>query len=159
MFWVRIDNRLIHGQIIESWLPYTGAKLLAVADDELADDPLRQEIMTLAIPSDVTPLFMPVEDATAVLRRYVANGGDPWPNAIVLFASCTAARRAYEAGLRFTDLNIGNLHYGPGKRQVLAHVALSGEDESCLKFLEHRGVALDFRCVPNQPVHLHLDSP
>lgn len=50
MTFVRIDNRLVHGQIIETWLPFTRARTIVVANDELAADPLRQEIMSLAIP-------------------------------------------------------------------------------------------------------------
>lgn len=146
MVWVRIDNRLIHGQIIETWLPFTGAKLLVVADDDLAADPLRQEIMSLAIPGDVTLRFARVEAAAQALPA--ANG------ALVLFATCQNARRAYETGLRFDDLNIGNLHYGPGKRQVCAHVAVDAEDESCLDFFVRQGVILDFRCVPGDPVQV-----
>ena len=40
--WFRVDNRLVHGQVIEAWLPYTGARHLVVANDELATDFLRQ---------------------------------------------------------------------------------------------------------------------
>lgn len=54
MLWFRIDNRLVHGQIIEAWLPHIRAKTLLVANDELAQDELRQEIMSLAVPSDVS---------------------------------------------------------------------------------------------------------
>ena len=58
---VRIDNRLIHGQIIETWLPYTGATQVVVANDELANDILQQEIMSLAIPQTVASSFVSVE--------------------------------------------------------------------------------------------------
>lgn len=59
---VRIDNRLIHGQIIETWLPHTGAKNIIVANDELAGDVLQQEIMSIAIPQTVNSIFVSVED-------------------------------------------------------------------------------------------------
>ena len=45
MPFVRVDNRLVHGQIIESWLPFTRARMILVVNDELAADYLRQEIM------------------------------------------------------------------------------------------------------------------
>ena len=51
--WFRVDNRLVHGQVIEAWLPYTGAKHLVVANDELATDLLRRQIVELAIPQRV----------------------------------------------------------------------------------------------------------
>lgn len=149
MFWVRIDNRLIHGQIIETWLPYTGAAVLVVANDELATDTLRQEIMSLAIPNDVQVVFSRIDKLNEVLSR--VRMGESL-DAMVLFSSCPDARRAYELGLAFEGLNIGNLHYGPGKKQVCAHVALSNEDQACLEFFLRKGVKLDFRCVPNDSV-------
>ncbi len=152
MYWVRIDNRLVHGQIIEAWLPFTGAETLIVANDELAEDGLRQEIMSLAIPEDIALHFSHVMSAPGLIRSLAP--GDASPNAMVLFATCMDARRAYEGGLRFANLNIGNLHYAPGKRQICAHVALSGEDESCLGFFSAEHIVLDYRCVPGDPVQV-----
>ncbi|WP_029894846.1 PTS sugar transporter subunit IIB [Desulfohalovibrio reitneri] len=152
MFWVRIDNRLVHGQIIEAWLPYTGADVLVVVNDELAQDDLRQEIMAMAIPQDVTLRFASIDRASDVVADLSVGGHAE--NVLVLLATCPDAKRAFEEGLRFDELNVGNLHYGPGKKQVCPHVSLSGEDESCLEFFSQREVQLDYRCVPNDPVQI-----
>lgn len=150
MFLVRIDNRLIHGQIIEAWLPYTGAKTIVVANDDLADDILQQEIMSLAIPQTISSVFVGVNDLGEALR-----GVDP-SDVLVLFSSCGDARRAFETGFSFDLLNIGNVHYTPGKRQISPSVALSDEDEACLRLLSRKGVELDFRCVPNDPIQVRF---
>lgn len=150
MFWVRIDNRLVHGQIIESWLPFTDAQAIVVANDELAADDLRQQIMSIAIPLGVEISFVEVVAVRPFLDGKKLTGRD----ALVLFASCPDARRAFEAGLDFKRLNLGNMHYGPGKKQVCQHIALSKEDEGCLTFLTDRGVSLDYRCIPSDPVEL-----
>lgn len=150
MFWVRIDNRLVHGQIIEAWLPFTDANAIVVANDELAADELRQQIMSIAIPLGVDISFVQVNLAQAYLSGRKLLGKD----VLVLFASCPDARRAFDAGLKFTRLNLGNLHYGPGKKQICQHIALSGEDEGCLDFLMGQGVNLDYRCVPGDPVEI-----
>ena len=85
--WFRVDNRLVHGQVIEAWLPYTGAKHLVVANDELATDLLRRQIVELAIPQRVITHFIPVRELAATLD---ACGDDSF----VLFANCQDARRA-----------------------------------------------------------------
>ncbi|MFZ5426158.1 MAG: PTS sugar transporter subunit IIB [Thermodesulfobacteriota bacterium] len=150
MYWVRIDNRLVHGQIIESWLPFTDARAIVVANDELAGDELRQQIMSIAIPLGVDISFVRVDSIqTHLSGKKLVN-----KDVLVLFASCPDARRAFETGLGFTKLNLGNLHYGPGKKQVCQHIALSKEDEGCLSFLQGKGVALDYRCIPSDPVEL-----
>lgn len=154
MFLVRIDNRLIHGQIIETWLPYTGAKSVIVANDDLAHDILQQEIMSLAIPQTVVSTFVSVDEVRAVVAGSANDSADP--EAIILFSSCADARRAFDSGFGFHILNIGNVHYSPGKRQISPSVALSVEDESCLRHLNRKGVELDFRCVPNDPVQVRF---
>jgi len=151
---VRIDNRLIHGQIIETWLPYTGAKTVIVANDALAGDSLQQEIMSLAIPQTVNSLFCPIEGLADEVGQ-LGNGKEGC-SVLVLFSSCADAKRAYESGFDFEVLNIGNVHYSPGKKQISPSVALSDDDESCLKLLSRKGVELDFRCVPNDPVQVRF---
>lgn len=152
MVLVRIDNRLIHGQIIETWLPYTGAKSIVVANDELAGDVLQQEIMSLAIPQTVSSSFVSVEELSGAVVEMQRTTVD----IIVLFSSCSDAKRAHDHGFGFSILNIGNVHYGPGKKQISPSVALSNEDQGCLRQLSRNGVELDFRCVPNDPVQVRF---
>lgn len=150
MVLARIDNRLIHGQIIETWLPHTRANVVIVANDELAVDDLQQEIMSLAIPQTVDSLFVSLEKIPDVINDLVGS------SVIVLFSSCPDAKRAFENGFNYDVLNIGNVHYSPGKKQISPSVALSDDDESCLKQLSKKGVELDFRCVPNDPVQVRF---
>lgn len=148
MNWVRIDNRLVHGQVIEAWVPYLGAKNILVVNDELAEDDLRQEIIRLAVPSGVELTFIRVERIPGYLDdlgRVAHPGGD----ALLLFATCGDVHRALQFGFSLSTVNIGNLHYSPGKQQLCPHVALSTEDIGCLKAFAKQGIHLDFRCVPN----------
>lgn len=154
MLWFRIDNRLVHGQIIEAWLPHIRAKTLLVANDDLAADELRQEIMSLAVPSDITFLCCPVAQAAGMLQR--VRKEDPGQHVLILFSNCADARAAHMTGLSFSLLNIGNLHYGPGKEQVCEHIALGAEDRSCLKYFNEHGVEVDFRCVPSATAKVNL---
>ncbi|OIO02154.1 MAG: PTS mannose/fructose/sorbose transporter subunit IIB [Desulfovibrionaceae bacterium CG1_02_65_16] len=148
MFWVRVDNRLIHGQVVEAWVPYIGANSILVGNDELAADELQQEIMSLAIPNNVESTFLPIDALPGDARLAPASR----ENTLLLFSTCLDVRRAFEKGLRVPVLNIGNLHYGTGKRQLSPSIALGPEDEACLRFLLEQGVELDFRCVPNDHV-------
>lgn len=145
MIWFRIDNRLIHGQIIETWLPYTRATRLVVCNDGLVGDAFRQDIMLLAVPSRIRVEFISPSLLGAHLKKHTANG----EKTLVIFADCGDARKGYESGARFASLNIGNMHYSPGKRQICAHIALSDEDSDCLHAFVDANVTLDFRCVPN----------
>ncbi|KAB1443760.1 PTS sugar transporter subunit IIB [Pseudodesulfovibrio senegalensis] len=147
MDWVRIDNRLIHGQIIETWLPYTGVKTIVVANDQLAADIMQQQIMTLAIPGNIESIFVSVGALETAIETLNSDY-------LILFNNCADARRAYEQGVAFETLNIGNVHYSPGKRQLSPSVAVNEEDEACLRFFAKNGIDLDFRCVPNDTVQV-----
>jgi PTS system mannose-specific IIB component len=151
---VRIDNRLIHGQIIETWLPYTGATVVIVANDSLAGDVLQQEIMSLAIPETIKSTFVGVDRVVETVSRLRSERESS--AILVLFSNCADAKRAYDSGFAYEVLNVGNVHYSPGKRQISPSVALSSEDEGCLKQLSRKGVTLDFRCVPNDPVQVRF---
>ncbi len=150
--WVRIDNRLVHGQIIETWLPYTHAKNIIVANDAVAGDDLQKQIMSLAIPQSVNCSFCSVDDLNDMAMALRDGNG----STIILFSSCADVRRALDSGFRFSTVNIGNIHYGPGKKQISPSVALSSDDESCLHYFKGQGIELDFRCVPNDPVQVRF---
>ena len=137
MLWFRVDNRLVHGQVIEGWLPYVAARHLIVANDAMSADLLQQQIVSLAVPEQVAIHFVPV---AALLET------------LVLFADCQDARRALESGVDIRALNIGNLHYAPGKIQVFPHVALSEQDREDLRAMLQQQVELDFRCVPSDKI-------
>lgn len=144
MTWFRIDNRLVHGQVIEGWLPYLDASHLVVANDALAANEIQQGIMRLAIPGRVRVLFVPVNQVKRVQGKLETERR----TSLFLLASCQDAVRVVEQGGVIPLLNIGNLHYGPGKHQICAHVAISDDDAACLNFFRRRGTLLDFRCVP-----------
>ena len=145
MLWFRVDNRLVHGQVIEGWLPYVAARHLIVANDAMSADLLQQQIVSLAVPEQVAIHFVPVD---ALLETLACCG----ESSLVLFADCQDARRALESGVDIRALNIGNLHYAPGKIQIFPHVALSEQDREDLRTMLQQQVELDFRCVPSDKI-------
>lgn len=152
MLWARIDNRLVHGQVVESWLPYSNSRMLVVANDSLAKDELQQNIISLAVPSAIKLVFTDVDSTIQVLQKWQSKLA--FLNTFLLFASCPDAKRAFDKGLFFEFLNIGNIHYAPGSKQICDHVALSREDANSLHYLLRKGVKLDFRCIPNSAVQV-----
>lgn len=149
--WVRVDNRLIHGQVIETWVPYSKVDTLVVVNDELAVNGMRQDIMRMAVPCGIQLFFSTIGQLAGNLTEYVHQGSRAF---FLLFANCQDARLAYEKGISFRMLNIGNLHYAPGKHQICDHIALSKEDIACLGFFSRKGVELDFRCIPSKKIQV-----
>lgn len=140
---VRVDNRLIHGQVIEAWLPALGSiGRILVADDEAAASPLTRAAMGLAVPPPVK-----VEIAPLAQADFAALAAAP-EKALVLIRDVAGAVRARERGLTFGSLNLGNVHFAPGRAQVSPSVFLSSAELESLKALASAGVAIELRAVP-----------
>lgn len=146
---VRIDSRLIHGQVVEAWLPFLKVGRVVVADDEASDSPLMRAAMGLAVPSDVEVDIARLDDVP--FARLAQDG----VRTLVLLRDLPALLRARGRGLPVRHLNLGNVHHGPGRRQVSASVYLTGEDLEELRGLESSGVELEARGVPtDRPIPL-----
>jgi PTS system mannose-specific IIB component len=142
----RVDSRLIHGQILEAWLPHTGADALMVVDDAVAADLLRRTVMEMAVPSSIRVSFETVGDAVSLYKK------DAFENQkmILLFSNLEDAVYAYKNGLVFESLNLGNMHFCEGKVQVCANICLDTNDLSRITYLEEMGIRIDSRSVPGE---------
>ncbi len=140
----RIDNRLIHGQVLEAWVPYVQADCILVANDEIAANPLKKMMMEASVPSRMAVLIDSVEAISDMLaaRKYEQS------NVLLLFGTTADALRAYLSGLHFSQLNLGNLHAEKGKAQMSCTVFLDDTDVNDLECLDQAGVEISARCIP-----------
>ena len=145
---VRVDNRLLHGQILETWLPRLSARSVVVADDDASQSPLARAAMTLALPADVPAAVLPIGEV-----RWADLAASP-ERVLVLVREVADLEKAVAAGLtpeRAPALNVGNVHYASGRRPITSSVYLSGEEVEALRRLSARGFAVDARAVPGEP--------
>jgi mannose/fructose/N-acetylgalactosamine-specific phosphotransferase system component IIB len=140
---IRIDSRLIHGQVIETWLPHFKIQRIVVADDVAVGDPLVRTAMALAVPPDVEVLLARVDD---VPFRKLENDA---PRTLVLLRDVASAMRAYEHGL-VGPLNLGNVHAGPSRQQLSRSVFLTETEKEQLLALSRDGLAVTIQAVPNE---------
>ena len=146
MQFYRIDNRLVHGQIISTWMPHLRLKRFVVVNDSLPSNPLRMKMFRIAIPSVVDFQALSVAEASTFLNEKRAES----TSTIVLLENIDDAVRLFEAGNPFTNLNIGNVHHGPDRRSFTPSVFLSETDLLKLKQLFARGVRSEIRTLPTQ---------
>jgi PTS system mannose-specific IIB component len=145
----RVDERLVHGQVLVGWVPHLGARRIVVADDEAAASPLARAAMTMALPPGVGAEVLPVR---GVDWEGLARSPEP---VLVVLRGIPEAERALAAGLtpaRAAVLNLGNVHYGQGRRQVTPSVFLSAAEMEGLARLAAAGFRIEARAVP-------LDAP
>lgn len=142
---VRVDNRLIHGQILESWVPSMRADCIVVANDEVAGVAFQKMLMESAVPKGIKVAIGTIEE----MARYLRSGKVNDHRVLLLFASPQDALEAHRLGVDFSELNLGNLHGGKDKRRLSCTVALNDDDIDQLQALEDDGVKVVLQCVPS----------
>ena len=143
---VRVDNRLVHGQILEAWVPYIRASCIVIVDDQVASDFFRETVIRMAVPRDVRVLISSVAEF-ADKHRFNRCGG---PKTIVLFSKVTDALTVYRQGFHFATLNIGNIYNDDCKLCCTPSVLLSDQDLQALEYLHKAGVQIELRRVPRE---------
>jgi mannose/fructose/N-acetylgalactosamine-specific phosphotransferase system component IIB len=145
---IRVDSRLVHGQIIETWLPFLKATRIVVVNDEVAGSFFRETVIRMAVPREVEVLIYGVDEfGSSDITRQNEN-----VRTIVLFSGVNDVARAWTAGFRFKTLNIGNLYSENCKLQCSTSVCLANEDIDDIRFLLDSGVRMELRSVPSDRV-------
>jgi mannose/fructose/N-acetylgalactosamine-specific phosphotransferase system component IIB len=154
---VRIDDRLIHGQVVEGWVNYLKATCIVVADDRVAANALQRSIMEVSAPEGLKVVIDTVEAACARLRSSPLDR----ERAIVLFSNPTDALRSLKAGLQCTVVNVGGMHSATGKRKILDVLSVDVADLAALREIVKRGVKVMVQTVPTerpQPIEKMLNE-
>jgi mannose/fructose/N-acetylgalactosamine-specific phosphotransferase system component IIB len=147
----RIDDRLIHGQVVEGWVNFLKATGIFVADDRVASNAFQRSVMELSVPQGLRVAIGRVEDICGQLRAASLNTD----RIILLFSNPADVLRAIKSGLDCRVINIGGMHYVPGKRKLMDVLAVDDEDLAVLKELAANGVKINVQTVPTQrPVPL-----
>lgn len=142
---LRIDDRLVHGQVVEAWIPHVKAELVVVASEPAAQDETQQALMRLALPDGVQLKALAPGEALAFFRSPESDR----QRTLVLVPSPREALELVEGGLPVKTVNVGGLHYSAGRIQLGRVIFLSDADREDLRRLAQRGVVLEGRAVPS----------
>jgi len=144
----RVDDRLIHGQIVAAWVPFTRATRIVVADDDLPDNALQAKIVRMAAPPKLRVEILSVHQAVVFMAQQRSG---PGLLTIMLFAGLKSVVEALDEGLYLTELNIGNIHNAPGKLQLTESVSLDRREIECLRRLKEEEIRVYIQPVPTAP--------
>lgn len=142
----RIDDRLVHGQVVEGWIPHLRAQRVIVVSDAAAADETQRALMQMALPEDVEFEALSVEQAA----RHPALLETAGKRTLVLAPGPLEILGLLERGVNFTRVNVGGLHYSAGKVQLGKAIFLSEEDRRALQRISRRGVVLEGRATPGE---------
>lgn len=140
----RIDNRLIHGQVGVTWTTTLNANLIIVADDDVAEDNLQQQLMTVTANSSGAEIrFFSLEKTIAIIPQ----AGD-WQRIFIVVRTPHSARKLVEGGVPLKQVNVGNMHFSNGKTALSKKVYVDNQDKEDLQYLKDKGVDVFLQDVP-----------
>ncbi|MBW7934772.1 MAG: PTS sugar transporter subunit IIB [Gemmatimonadaceae bacterium] len=140
----RIDDRLVHGQVVVGWGQPMGLAFIVLVDDQVAASDWEQELYRMGVPPEMTVHFESVANALARLEAYRTRS-----EAGLLLTGGTATMRALvEGDAGITRVNVGGLHHRAGRSPRLRYVFLDSAEEADLRAIDARGVDVSAQDVP-----------
>ncbi len=147
----RIDNRLIHGQVGVTWVNHLGANLILVANDEVSEDEVQQSLMEMVVPDSIGTRFFSLQKTIDVI--HLASDEQ---NIFIVCRNPQDVLKLVEGGVPIKKVNIGNMHFAPGKTQISSTVSLDEKDKAAFRRLHELGVELEVRRVPTEAVDVDI---
>jgi PTS system mannose-specific IIB component/fructoselysine and glucoselysine-specific PTS system IIB component len=147
----RIDDRLIHGQVVVGWGQPLDIRFLVLVDDLVASSDWEQELYRMAVPPEMEIYFADVETAIRDHARYAA---DPRPG-LLIAGDIESMHRLVSGVKAIGSVNLGGIHHRAGRKEKLRYIFLTADEERELLALEAAGVEVTAQDVPGaSPVPL-----
>jgi PTS system mannose-specific IIB component/fructoselysine and glucoselysine-specific PTS system IIB component len=141
----RIDDRLIHGQVVVGWGQPLNIGLLVLVDDVVASSEWEQELYRMAVPPEMEIRFESIESAARGHDEYAADKR----RSIFVIADIETMRNLIARVPAIRAVNIGGLHHRAGRGQKLRYVFLTPEEECLLREMGAGGVTVTAQDVPS----------
>lgn len=143
---IRIDFRLIHGQVITKWFGSTMSNEIVIIDDDLSKDDFMTSIYEMSAPPGAKVTVYDVENAVKQWNENELGNG----KLLVLFKNVQQAYKAYQLGFPFKELQIGGLGSAPGRKVVFGPITMDDADAKMLKEMNESGVFVYLHQVPEE---------
>jgi D-glucosaminate PTS system EIIB component len=140
----RIDDRLIHGQVVVGWGQPLNIRFLVLVDDLVASSDWEKELYRMAIPPEMEIYFA---DVDAAIRDHPRYASDPRPG-ILITGDIASMLRVVKGVKAIGSVNLGGIHHRAGREEKLRYVFLTRDEENQLRALEASGVEVTAQDVP-----------
>ncbi|MBR4592830.1 MAG: PTS sugar transporter subunit IIB [Elusimicrobiaceae bacterium] len=142
VIFARVDDRLIHGQIVQAWLPQLNVDEVIIPCTKRNKNSLNQGLLRLSLPYEYKLAFM----NTAEIARYVSHS----KRRIFLLMDCLQdLADLITDGLQIRSVNIGGMHFKEGSQKLAENVFLNPEEKKLLQLIRDLGITIETRAVPN----------
>lgn len=145
----RIDDRLIHGQVIVGWCGQLPIKKLVVIDDFIASHDWEKELMLMAAPPHLSTEILSTME---ILQKI-----DSWKTGkeliLILFKSPVTVKILNQEGIHFNKVNLGGIHYREDRKEILSYIYLSSEEIRLVEELMREGITFECQDLPTSTAY------
>lgn len=148
---VRIDDRLIHGQVATVWAKQTGVNRIFVVNNDVAKDEFRKKLLKQATPPGIKANIVTVQKLIEVYPDDKYNEF----KVMLIFTNPSDILEAVEGGVPIRSINVGGMAFSDGKKKLTAAVSVTDDDIQAFKVLGSKGIELEIRQIINdKPINL-----
>jgi len=147
---VRIDDRLIHGQVVLGWAKALKPDRIVVSNDRVATSSWERKFYASSVPPSLKVSFLDLEETA----RQLLNNLFKSESVMILFETVKDVHAVVEKGVTFSNVNVGGLHYRDGAVELLPFVFLTDEDRHYLRELVKRSVTLTAQDIPGNEARI-----
>jgi mannose/fructose/N-acetylgalactosamine-specific phosphotransferase system component IIB len=140
----RLDERLIHGQVVVAWGEYLKPDRIVIFNNQIASSPWERELYMCCVPPDFQASVYNLEEASQKL----SNGVFDSEKVIALVDNPADIFQLHQKGIRIPEVNLGGMHYSQGREQILPYLYLSKEEKDIFRKLMQQGVRFFCQDVP-----------
>lgn len=141
---VRVDDRLIHGQVVTQWIKVFKTQKIVVIDNDVAKDKMQKNVLKFAAPPELQVSIFSVDKAVEIWNKNQFGS----KNVFVLFRDVTQIKECHEKGLSFEEISIGQMAIINDRKQVYKQLGLSEREAQALLDVEKTGTKLYFQMQP-----------
>lgn len=142
---VRVDHRLLHGQVVFIWTASIGVDCILIANDDVANDPIQKGILKLSQPTGVKLIFKSVKDSIEALNSGITDKY----NLMIITSNVDDGYELASKVEQIRSLNLGNVKLRENTHNLSKLVHVTDEEEKKLKALAAAGTEVEIRAVPN----------
>lgn len=144
---VRIDDRLIHGQVCGFWIPQYSLERIAIVDDEIVHDQTRKTALKFGCPEKCKLSIFDVDSAVDKFNRNIDAG----IRVMILVSSPIPLLKMVEKGYKIKEITVGNMSTKPNAVQIKKTIFVSPEEKEAFIKLSEYGVNIVSQMVPSEP--------
>lgn len=143
---IRIDDRLIHGQIVTAWAKNMQIQKIWIIDDGVAKDDFIKGVMQMVAPSDRELIITGMAEIQPLVEKF----DNEMDSVLILVKYPYVAQEVFKAGVKLKELNIGGMGAGADRKKLFKNISASAAEKETLKSIQNMGIDVFFQVTPDE---------